>query len=71
MVYTDGSKEVDRGVTGAAVVVVEEGVVISRRLSDSLSIYGVELVGVLLAMRWVEQSRVKEVFNFVVIQWGC
>ena len=61
MVYTDGSKEVDRGVTGAAVVVVEEGVVISRRLSDNLSIYGVELVGVLLAMRWVEQSRVKEV----------
>ena len=59
-VFTDGSKDVEKGVTGAAMVVSEEGVVVSRRLSDMLSIYGVELVGILLAMRWVEGSEERD-----------
>lgn len=53
-VYTDGSKDPTVGSTSAAFFVPEFELVISRRLSDNLSVFSSELVAILLALQWAE-----------------
>ena len=56
-VYTDGSRA-ESGVSGFGVAVPERGIGISRRTTDGLGVYTVEMVAVLVALRWVEHARV-------------
>ena len=59
-VYTDGSRA-ESGVTGLGVAVPERGIGISRRTTDGLGVYTVEMVAVLVALGWVEYTQVGRV----------
>ena len=56
-VFTDGSKDPESGRVGAGVYVGEFEVVVSRRLSDRLSVFTAELVAIILGLQWVEDVR--------------
>ncbi|CAJ1057143.1 RNA-directed DNA polymerase from mobile element jockey [Xyrichtys novacula] len=60
-VYTDGAKQPETGVTGLGVVVPSRGIEINRRTSDGLAVNTVEMLGVMIALKWVEKVRVKRV----------
>ncbi len=60
-VYTDGSKKPETGVTGYGVAIPAKGIGINRRTSDFLGVYTVEMVAVLVALRWVEKTRQEKV----------
>uniref|UniRef100_A0A8C2Q875 Reverse transcriptase n=1 Tax=Cyprinus carpio TaxID=7962 RepID=A0A8C2Q875_CYPCA len=55
-VYTDGAKEPETEVTGLSVVVPSKGIGINRRTSNMLGVYTVEMLAILIAVRWVEKS---------------
>ena len=61
LVYTDGSRDPGTGVTGFGVTAPGWGASVSRRTSDGLGVYTVEMVAVLVALRWVEHARVGKV----------
>lgn len=61
LIFTDGSKEIETGVTGFGVVVPEKGVSLNRRTTNRLSVYTVEMVAVLMVLRWAEHARVERV----------
>ena len=52
--YTDGSKNPQTDATGAAVVIPRYQIGISKRTSDWVSVYAVELVAIILALEWAE-----------------
>ncbi len=56
-VFTDGSKDPITGVTGAAIVVPRQMSEMSRRTSDHLSVYAVELFAILMALEWIECTK--------------
>ncbi len=47
-IYTDGTKNPETGITGIEV---------NRRTSNNLAVYTVEMVAILVALRWVEKRR--------------
>ncbi len=53
-IYTDGTKNPETGITGIGVVVPARGIEVNRRTSNSLAVYTVEMVAILVALRWVE-----------------
>ncbi len=55
-IFTDGAKQPETEVTGFGVSVPEKGIGINRRTSDKLGVYTVEMVAVLVALRWVEET---------------
>lgn len=55
-VYTDAAKEPETEVTGLSVVVPSKGIGINRRTSNMLGVYTVEMLAILIAVRWVEKS---------------
>ena len=59
-VYTDGAKNPDTGATGFGVAVPGKGVGIYRRTGDGLGMYTVEMVAVLVALKWVEITAQKK-----------
>ena len=59
--YTDGSKDPASGATGFGVVVPAREARVSRRTTDGIGVYTVEMVAVLVAVRWVELARVGRV----------
>ncbi len=59
-VYTDGSKKPETGVTGYGVAIPAKGIGINRRTSDFLGVYTVEVVAVLVALRWVEKNKTRK-----------
>ncbi|CAJ1053397.1 uncharacterized protein LOC119229131 [Xyrichtys novacula] len=56
-VYTDGAKQPETGVTGLGVVVPSRGIEINRRTSYGLAVNTVEMLGVLIALKWVEKVK--------------
>ena len=60
-VYTDGVKEPETGLTGIEVAVPAKGIGINRRTSDKLGVYTLEIIALLVALRWVESSRLNKV----------
>ncbi len=56
-IYTDGSKDPQSGQTGAAFGVPKMGVKVQKRLSDQVSVFTVELMGIWLALQWIEETR--------------
>ena len=60
-VFTDGSKDPETGMTGFGVVVPGRQASINRRTTDGLSVYTVEMVAILIAMKWVEHAGVDRV----------
>ena len=60
-VFTDGAKQPETGVTGFGVAVPSKRIEVNRRTSDSLSVYTVEMLGVLVALKWVESSTVEKI----------
>ena len=60
-IYTDGSEEPITGATGAAVVIPSHHTTISKRPSDHLSTYVVELCAVLPAIEWMEDKVDKKI----------
>lgn len=56
-IYTDGAKKPEMRVTGFWVAVPEKGTGKSRRTSSNLGVYTVEMLAVLVALRWVEKTR--------------
>lgn len=53
-IYTDGATNPETEVTGLGVVVPDKGSGISRRTSNKLAVYTVEMLAVLIALCWVE-----------------
>ena len=49
----DGAKESETGVTGNGVAVPAKGTGINRRTSNKLDVYTIEMIAVLVALRWV------------------
>ena len=56
-VYPDGAKKPEAGVTGCGVAIPVKGIGINRRTSNKLGVYTVELLVVLVALRWVEKTK--------------
>lgn len=56
LIYTDGAKEPETGVTGFGVAVAAKGILVNRRTSYMLEVYTVEMLAVLVALRWVEKD---------------
>lgn len=56
-VYTDGSKDPVLGVTGIGIYIPEIEKKISKRLSDKLSIFSVEMSAIIIALSWMEETR--------------
>uniref|UniRef100_A0A8D0CT46 RNase H type-1 domain-containing protein n=2 Tax=Sander lucioperca TaxID=283035 RepID=A0A8D0CT46_SANLU len=55
-IFTDGSKDPEKGCVGAAVYIPVNDTSIKKRLSDHLSVYTTELMAVLLALQWIEEK---------------
>ena len=53
-IFTDGAKQPETGITGFGVVVPSKNIELSRRSTDNLGVYTVEMLGVLVALKWVE-----------------
>lgn len=60
-IYTDGTKNPETGVTGMGVVVPARGIEINRRTSNHLAVCTVEMVAILVALRWVEKAKISKV----------
>lgn len=60
-VFTDGSKDPNTGRTGFAFSVPTMQVSVKRRTSDHLSVFTVEMMAIVSALQWVEESRFKKV----------
>ena len=56
-VYTDGAKKPETGVTGYGVAIPVKRIGINRRTSNKLGVYTVEMLAVLVALRWVEKTK--------------
>ena len=56
LIYTDGSKDPTTGRAGAAVYVPKYRIGIVKRATDNLSVYVVEILAILLALKWVINS---------------
>ncbi len=64
-VYTDGSKDPERQTTGAAFLVQGsgyQGISGVKLTSNNLAVYTVEMIGILLALKWVEEHKPENVF---------
>ena len=55
--FTDGSKDPKTRRTGAAFSVPEFKVAVTKRETDHVSVYTMELLAILLAAQWVEEVR--------------
>nr|XP_055031454.1 uncharacterized protein LOC129420520 [Misgurnus anguillicaudatus]XP_055031455.1 uncharacterized protein LOC129420520 [Misgurnus anguillicaudatus]XP_055031456.1 uncharacterized protein LOC129420520 [Misgurnus anguillicaudatus] len=56
-IYTDGAKDPETGVTGFGVAIPGQQIEISRRTSDKLGVYTVEMLAILEALRWMEKKE--------------
>ena len=54
-IFTDGSKDQETEATGAAVMVQRLKVESSKRTSDFLHVFTIELYAILMAIKWTEQ----------------
>jgi ribonuclease HI len=61
--FTDGSKDPKTRRTGAAFSVPEFQVAVTKRATDHLSVYTLELLAILLAAEWEEEVRPDRVVN--------
>ena len=52
--------------TGFGVVVPSKRIGFNRRTSDNLSVYTVEMLGVLVALKWVESSTVEKIVKELI-----
>jgi ribonuclease HI len=55
-IYTDGSKSAESKV-GVAFWVPEFQVRLGKRVNDEVSMYAAEMIAILLAIHWVEETR--------------
>uniref|UniRef100_A0A3B3BBF5 Reverse transcriptase domain-containing protein n=1 Tax=Oryzias melastigma TaxID=30732 RepID=A0A3B3BBF5_ORYME len=60
-VFTDGTKNPDTGITGFGVAVPSKNVGINRRTSDRLGVYTVEMLAVLVSLKWAELTKMDRV----------
>ncbi len=60
-IYTDGTKNPETGITGIGVVVPARGIEVNRRTSNNLAVYTVEMVAILVALRWEEKTEIVKV----------
>uniref|UniRef100_A0A3B3Q2D7 Reverse transcriptase domain-containing protein n=1 Tax=Paramormyrops kingsleyae TaxID=1676925 RepID=A0A3B3Q2D7_9TELE len=56
-IYTDGSKDPESGRTGSAFVIGHQGSEESKRTSNGLSVYTVELYAIMMALEWVGKEE--------------
>lgn len=59
-IYTDASKTDDNRV-GAAFIIPEINVMLNKRVNDKLSVFTGEMLAILLALEWVENSKTRKV----------
>jgi ribonuclease HI len=60
-IFTDGSKSPDTGLTAAAVFIPHFKYSIERRITDHVSVYTAEMIGILMALQWVEEVHPRDV----------
>lgn len=60
-VYTDGSKDPKSGRTGFAYSIPTLNYSANRRTSDHLSVYTVEMMAIVTALQWIEETQIKKV----------
>ncbi len=55
-IYTDGSKDPESGFTAAAVY-IPQFKVISKSISDQISVFTTEIIAIFLALQWIEEVQ--------------
>lgn len=60
-IFTDGSKNPDTGHTAAAVYIPHFKYSIEKRITDHVSVYTAEMIGILMALQWVEDGHPMDV----------
>lgn len=55
-VFTDGSKEPESGKT-AAVFIPTSKIKISKRVSNHVSVFTMELLSIIIALQWIEEVQ--------------
>lgn len=58
IVFTEESKDPERGRTGAAVYIPCNKVSIKKRCTDHLSVYSVALIVIIIALQWIEEHGI-------------
>lgn len=56
--FSDGSKDPETGLTWTAVYIPQYEIAIIKRTTNNLSVYTVELMGVLIALNWIQENNV-------------
>ena len=56
-IYTDGSKDIQNGHCGSGIYIPEFDQTYGYRLSNFLSVYSVEMTGIITAFRWIEEVK--------------
>ncbi len=55
-IYTDGSNDPESGITGSAIFIVNHGGEESKRTTDDLNVYTVELYAIMMALEWIRKE---------------
>ncbi len=56
-IYTDGSNDPESGITGSAIFIVNHGGEESKRTTDDLNVYTVELYDIMMALEWIRKEN--------------
>ncbi len=56
-IYTDGSNDPESGITGSAIFIVNHGGEESKRTTDDLNVYTVELYAIMMALEWIRKEN--------------
>lgn len=65
-IYTDGAKNPELGITGAAFYVPELKYGNKGRLTNGASVYTAELVAIQMALQWIEETRMVSVEEVLI-----
>jgi hypothetical protein len=64
-VYTDGSKDLMNGKTGAGLFISDFYINLCKRLTNDLSVYSTEMVAIIVGVQWREEAQSRR----LVICW--
>ncbi|CAI5655849.1 uncharacterized protein LOC102079324 [Oreochromis niloticus] len=60
-VFTDGAKNLDNEITVFGIAVPSKNIGMNRCTSDGLAVYTVEMAAILVALKWIEYSKIRQV----------
>ncbi len=59
-IYTDTSKDPEANKTGISIVIPHLEVIIAKRTADYVSVFTTELIAIVLALHWLEETPIKK-----------